>query len=126
MMKMQTCESTNPKISLIVPTLNEEKHIVNLLSSLKKQSFKDFETIIVDGGSSDMTIQKANEFGARTIVKLGLKEFPSRNEGAKTACGEILLFTGADIIMLEKAIETVVNEFKKGNISGEVSIRGHQ
>lgn len=50
MITMETCKSKNPKISIVIPTLNEAKHIGNLLSSLKPQSFKDFETIIVDGG----------------------------------------------------------------------------
>jgi glycosyltransferase involved in cell wall biosynthesis len=117
-MTMETCKAKNPKISIIIPTLNEEKNIVNLLSSLETQTFKDFETIIVDGGSSDKTIQKARNFNAKTVVKPGLKEFPSRNEGAKIARGEILLFTGADIIMLEKTLELIVNEFEKNEIDG--------
>ena len=115
---METCKSKNPKISIVIPTLNEEKNIANLLFSLNTQSFRDFETIIVDGGSSDNTIPKARKFGAITIVKPGLKEFPSRNEGVKIARGEILLFTGADVVMLEKTLETIVNEFEKNKVDG--------
>jgi glycosyltransferase involved in cell wall biosynthesis len=118
MVLMETCKAKKTKISIIVPTLNEEKNISNLLLSLKKQSFKDFETIIVDGGSSDNTVRKARKFGAITIVKPGLKEFPSRNEGVKIARGEILLFTGADVVMLEKTLETIINEFEKNEIDG--------
>ncbi|MFX1537694.1 MAG: glycosyltransferase family 2 protein [Promethearchaeota archaeon] len=115
---MATCKSKIPKISIVIPTLNEEKNISNLLFSLKTQSFNDFETIIVDGGSSDKTIQKARKLGAKTVVKPGLKEFPSRNEGVKIARGEILLFSGADVIMLEKTLETIVYEFEKNKIDG--------
>jgi glycosyltransferase involved in cell wall biosynthesis len=117
-MIMENCKAKNPKISVVIPTLNEAKNISNLLLSLKTQSFKDFEIIVVDGGSSDNTISQARKFGAITLVKPGLKEFPSRNEGVKIARGEILLFTGADVIMLEKTLETIVNEFGKNEIDG--------
>jgi len=116
--KMEICKARKPKVSIIVPTLNEEKNISNLLFSLKTQSYKGFETIIVDGGSSDNTVRTAGKFGAITIVKPGLKEFPSRNEGVEIARGEILLFTGADVVMLEKTLETIVNEFEKNEIDG--------
>jgi hypothetical protein len=115
---MRTCRLKNPQISVIIPTLNEERYIRNLLISLKNQSFKNFEVIIVDGGSSDKTVQVAEAFGARIIVKPKLKEFPSRNEGAKVASGEILLFTGADIIMLPKALEMILTEFEQNKLDG--------
>jgi len=115
-MKMQ--ETKKMKISVIVPTLNEGKYIGNLLASLKRQSFKDFEVIVVDGGSSDETIPLAKQYNSKVLVKHGLKEFPSRNEGAKIACGEILLFTGADVIFCENALEKVVSEFEDDNLDG--------
>ena len=40
-------------IFVVIPVLNEEKHIRQTLSSLKKQCFRDFEAILVDGGSTD-------------------------------------------------------------------------
>jgi glycosyltransferase involved in cell wall biosynthesis len=118
MIIMVTYKIKNPMISIIIPTLNEEKNITNLLSSLKMQTYENFETIIVDGGSSDKTIQNAREFEAKTVVKPGLKEFPSRNEGAKIARGEILLFTGADVIMLGRTLEMIVSEFEKNAVDG--------
>jgi glycosyltransferase involved in cell wall biosynthesis len=115
---MRVCRPKNPKISVVIPTLNEEKHIANLLFSLTNQSFKDFEIIIIDGGSLDKTIEKAKKFDAQIFVKPGLKEYVSRNEGAKVARGEILLFTGADVIMCDKALEKVVCEFEKTDLAG--------
>jgi len=123
-MTMETIYPKNPKVSVVIPTLNEEKHIGDLLLSLKNQSFKDFEIIVVDGGSSDNTVNIARKFNAQTIIKLGLKEFPSRNEGAKVASGEILLFTGADVIMLPGALKKVVNEFEKNNLDGLCAFGG--
>jgi glycosyltransferase involved in cell wall biosynthesis len=111
-------ENEKMKVSVIVPTLNEGKYIGNLLASLKRQSHKNFEVIIIDGGSSDETISLARRYNSKVLVKHGLKEFPSRNEGAKIACGEILLFTGADVIFCENALEMVVNEFEGNKLDG--------
>lgn len=117
-------KSETPKLSVIIPTLNEGKSIENLLRSLETQSFRDFEVVIIDGGSTDGTIQKAEKFGATVLVKKGLKEYPSRNLGAKIARGKILLFTGADVIMLDKALERVIHEFEIGNLDGLCAFGG--
>lgn len=115
-MQGETCKLSTPQISVIVPTLNEETHIRNLLFSLKNQSFKNFEVIVVDGGSTDKTIEKVEKFNAIALIRPKMKEFPSRNEGAKKAQGRILLFTGADVIMLPNTLETVVNEIDKNGL----------
>ncbi len=106
------------KVSVIVPTLNEGRCVGSLLSSLEKQTFKDFEVIVVDGGSKDDTIGLAERNNAKVLVRVGMKEFPSRNEGAKIANGELLLFTGADIIFYEQAVEKMVNKFEKEKLDG--------
>ena len=87
-----------------------------MLFSLKNQSFKNFEVIVVDGGSTDKTIEKVEKFNAIALIRPKMKEFPSRNEGAKKAQGRILLFTGADVIMLPNTLETVVNEIDKNGL----------
>ena len=50
------------KVSVIIPTLNEEKHLPKLLKDLQKQKNKDFEVVIVDAYSDDKTCDKAHEF----------------------------------------------------------------
>jgi glycosyltransferase involved in cell wall biosynthesis len=106
------------KISVIVPTLNEEKYIGNLLKSLTYQTFKNFEVIVVDGGSSDRTIQIAEKYGAKVIVKPRLKEFSSRNVGAEIAYGEILLFTSADVIFYPTTLEKLYEKINKCKLGG--------
>jgi len=49
------------KVSVIIPTFNEERVIGNCLNSLGKQSFKDLEIIVVDDGSKDKTLQVLSE-----------------------------------------------------------------
>jgi len=101
-----------PKLSVIVPTLNEEEHIENLLYSIKKQDILT-ETIIVDGGSKDNTCYIANKYNAKFLSLPGYGEFISRNIGAKNAKSELLLFTCADIIFPKYLFQKVVNKFEK-------------
>ena len=44
------------KISIIIPTLNEQFYLPKLLAALEKQTFRDFEVTVVDGGSGDKTV----------------------------------------------------------------------
>jgi len=103
-----------PELSIIVPTLNEEKYIGKLLDSLNSQTYKDFEIIIVDGGSSDKTVQISKEYGAIVKIKSGVGEWGQRNEGVKLANGKIIINTGADIIfppnLLKKVAKILGNE----------------
>ena len=62
-----------PKISIIVPTLNEEKNIKDFLDSLEKQTWTNFEIIVVDGGSTDKTINIAESHQTKIIVKKELR-----------------------------------------------------
>jgi len=49
-------------VSIIIPTLNEEKHIRRLLKTLRRQTCKDFEMIIIDGNSKDNTRKIIRKF----------------------------------------------------------------
>lgn len=89
-----------PFFSIIIPTLNEEKFLPQLLQNLQNQKQQNFEIIIVDGSSTDHTQQKALEFG-RTLPLLflqGSKQNVShqRNFGATKARGKYLIFLDAD------------------------------
>src|SRR4030042_6878 len=92
--------SYTPLFSIIIPTLNEESRIERLLKSLQRQSFKDYEIIIVDGGSRDRTAEIAEQYSAKVYVKKGCKEFPSRNFGAEVSNGQVLLFLSADVFQI--------------------------
>ncbi len=84
-----------PEISVIIPALNEQKYIGNPLSGLKSQTFRDFETIVVDGGSRDRTASIARK-SAKVIVCREKGVSVARNRGAAAAKGSILLFLDAD------------------------------
>jgi glycosyltransferase involved in cell wall biosynthesis len=100
-------------LSIIIPTLNEEKYLPLLLEEIKKQkSAGDYEVIVADAGSADKTIEIAKKFGCR-VIRGGLPA-KGRNEGAKIARGDILLFTDADNIYLPgDFLKNLLEEFKK-------------
>ncbi len=102
-------------LSIIIPTLDEEKYLPLLLKEIKKQNFSDYEIIVADAGSTDKTIEIAKSFGCK-IVSGGLPA-KGRNEGAKIAKGDTFLFMDADNIYLpENFLEKLTKEFKKRNL----------
>lgn len=103
------------KISVVIPTLNEEKYLPATLESLKKQTFKDFEIIISDGGSVDKTISIAKQFGAKTIVTSDSNICLARDAGLKKATGEIIVGADADTIYPPTHLQTIYEEFLKNN-----------
>ena len=101
-------------LSIIIPTLNEEKYIGQLLDSIKKQASTDYEIIVADAGSSDATVKIAKEYGCR-IVEGGLPA-RGRNNGAKAAKGDVLFFLDADTILSENFLEESLMEFNSRGV----------
>ncbi len=107
-----------PFFSIIVPTLNEQRFLPNLLKSLVAQDMKDFEVIISDGNSTDKTIHVANLY-KKKIPELRVLEHTraglpwQRNQGAKHAKGNWLLFIDADTILLPYCLSRLQVLLKK-------------
>lgn len=89
------------KYSFIIPTLNEEKLLENILQQIKKISeVLELEIIISDGGSSDNTIDIAKKYTNKIVENSTNKKqtiAEGRHEGAKVAYGDILVFICADV-----------------------------
>jgi len=97
-------------LSIIIPTYNEEKYLPILLKSIKKQTFKDYEIIVADANSKDKTKRIAKKFNCK-ITKGGLPA-AGRNNGAKIAKGNILLFIDADCIIKSNFLKNALNEIE--------------
>src|SRR5581483_4306905 len=97
-------------LSIIIPTLNEEKYLPLLLESIKKQAFTDYEIIVADAGSSDETLQIAKQYDC--IVISGGLPAKGRNNGAKVAKGDLLFFIDADTVLPDRFFEKSLQEFK--------------
>ncbi|OED29670.1 MJ1255/VC2487 family glycosyltransferase [Methanosphaera sp. WGK6] len=102
------------KISIIIPTYNEEEFLPNLLKSISRQNFNDLEVIIADAHSTDKTIEIAKSYNCK-IVPGGLPGI-GRNNGARVAQGELLLFLDADSVLTNNYITSAIEEFELHNL----------
>ena len=91
--------------------MNEENYLPLLFESLKKQRFPDYEIIVADAGSKDRTVEIAKKYNCK-IVKGG-SPAQGRNNGAKLAKGDFLLFLDADVILPEDFFKKTLDELKK-------------
>lgn len=82
-------------LSIVIPTQNEALLLPILLESIKKQSLQPEEIIVADDHSTDGTVKIAKEYGCK-IVEGGLPSI-GRNNGARVATGQYVLFLDADV-----------------------------
>src|SRR3989344_4960537 len=101
-------------LSIIIPALNEEKNLPRLFESIKKQNFGGYEIIVADAGSKDRTLEICKENNCR-ILKGGLPA-KGKNEGAKIANGDLLLFMDADTFLSQDFFKNSLKEFKDRNL----------
>ena len=104
------------KISIIIPTLNEEHHIANCLNSVFQQDRSCIEEVIVaDGGSNDKTLNIVHKFDVKVV--LGGLPGIARNSGAKAAKGNYLLFLDADTILPQQFLNKAIALFRIKNLT---------
>lgn len=105
----------NPKVSTITLTRNRKKILRKALESIKKQTFKDYEMIVIDNNSTDGTQEMVKEeFPEAKLIELDSNRgVAGRNEGAKIARGEILFLVDDDAYIDKDAIKNAVKHFEK-------------
>jgi len=92
-------EKKQQKVSVIIPTYNSEKFINRSIDSVLKQDFKDYEIIIIDDGSKDMTYEKIKKYLTNKIKYIKQKNMgpaSARNKGIKNSIGEYIAFLDSD------------------------------
>lgn len=110
------------KLSIIIPTLNEESLIEKNLASIKKQLSAishqlSAEIIVADGGSRDRTVEAARRFADRVCISdKGRGE--QMNAGAKVSEGDLLLFLHADSILYLSGIVNMLKVMEDNDIVG--------
>jgi len=100
------------KISIVIPTINEEKNIALVLDELKKLSFID-EVIIVDGNSNDNTVKIAEKYNCIVIYDNKGKGSALR-QGLNAAKGDIIICMDADNSMLAGEIPLLIAGIETG------------
>ena len=109
----------NPSISIIIPTLNEEKYLEKTLVSVKMQTFKKpYEIIVADSNSKDRTVEIAKKHADKIVITNKKGVSVGRNLGAKYSKGKILFFLDADTILLPDVLSNVYKVMKKRDVVG--------
>lgn len=107
----------NPTCSIVIRAFNEEKHISKLLDGIQHQSLKDIQIILVDSGSTDQTVQIAQQYGVE-IVSILPQDFTfgrSLNLGISHAKADFVIFASAHVYpvypdWLEKLMEPFADQ----------------
>jgi glycosyltransferase involved in cell wall biosynthesis len=86
------------KISVIIPVRNEAEKIERCLEAVFNQTKKPFEVIVVDGHSTDKTVENARRFPVKVVYEDYGTVGGARQVGVKNAEGDYVAFTGADYI----------------------------
>ncbi len=101
-----------PKISIIIPMYNEQRYIARCLDSLKKQSYQDFEIILIDDGSKDNTVKIAEwykkDFDLTTLQQKNSGPGKARNRWAKEAKWDIIVLVDADMYFDKNFIKNLI------------------
>lgn len=123
------------KITVFTPTYNRVKYIDRLYKSLLKQSYKNFEWLVVDDGSTDNTEEKYNEIKKQGLIDLTYIKVPNGgkhraiNVGIKKAKGELFFIVDSDDFLLPKSLEKIVEVektiTKKCDLAGVVGLKGY-
>ncbi len=103
-------------ISVIIPALNEQKYIGRCIDSLLKQTFSDFEIIVIDNGSKDNTVNIVKKYKNQNVKlfierKKGVAR--ARNKGANYASGNLLFFIDADTIASPNLLQNYYELFSR-------------
>ena len=103
------------KISVIIPTLNEESHIEKTLLGVIKQE-GDYELYVVDGGSNDNTVAIAQRY--TRVINSERGRAIQMNAGAQVCNGDILLFLHADTLLPDNAFREIRKRMKADSVIG--------
>ncbi len=102
-------------ISVIIPVYNAEKFIGRAIQSVMRQTYTDFELIVIDDGSTDNSlteIGKAKRHNTTVITQANAGVGAARNAGMKYANGDLIFFLDADDYIMPHALQTLYNEYE--------------
>jgi glycosyltransferase involved in cell wall biosynthesis len=113
----------SPLVSVIMLVFNSEKYVGEAIQSILNQTYRNFELIIIDGGSTDKSLEIITKFHAMDnrikIIHQTGKGIPSaRNEGCKFASGNYIAIMDSDDIAIKNRLEKQVTFFEKNSDVG--------
>jgi GT2 family glycosyltransferase len=115
-----------PKISIVIPTYNRKRDLLECLDSVQKLNYPSYETIVVDNGSTDQTAEAVRRHfpNVKLIVSdVNLGVTGGRNLGARNSNGEYIFFLDHDTVVdgnaLSELVTVIENDYEIG-IAGPV------
>lgn len=99
-------------VSIVIPTKNSEEFLEDCLKSIKKQTYKNIEIIVVDNNSTDKTKKIAQRY-TKSVFNKSPERSAQRNFGASKSKGDYLFFIDSDMELSEKVVEDCVNSIQK-------------
>lgn len=113
-------KQTKPTISIILPVHNTSPYLEECLDSIHKQSFKDYELICIDDGSSDNSYEILEKYekiipNCKVIHQVNQGVATARNVGLDNVNGDYIIFIDSDDYVKSNYLETLYNESRKSN-----------
>jgi len=107
-----------PLVSIIIPTFNRLNWIPICLDSIKAQTYPNIETLVIDDGSSDGTVEWLKSHADYAFAQLHVQPKNggasiARNDGIRRARGELIVFIDSDDVLLPNHVATAVSIFEK-------------
>ncbi len=103
--------ATSPHFSVIIPVYNRERFIARAIESVLAQTYRDFELIVVDDGSTDATPQIAARYPVRLLRQENRGVSAARNLGITAARGRIIAFLDSDDAWKPRKLEVQAAHF---------------
>ena len=113
----------NPLFSIIIPTYNRSHTILKTISSVIKQTYQNYEVLVIDDGSSDKTkevVASIKDSRIKYYYKTHNERSAARNFGVKKAEGEYICFLDSDDLLLENYLTEYADKIIQENISAGV------
>ncbi len=122
---MNESPAAEPVLSVIIPAYESQATARATLESLRKQTFRDFETILIDSGPSDGVARIAEDFPEVRYRRSGQQLLPhqARNLGTQLARSDLLVFTDPDIVAAPDWLKNLVATYREvaAPVSGAVA-----
>ncbi|MCU1231913.1 MAG: glycosyl transferase, family, partial [Acidobacteria bacterium] len=117
-----------PRATFIIPAYNEERNIVAKIENTLALDYptEQLELLVVSNGSTDRTNELVAAWNDPRVRLIALEQpgkMGALNEGARSATGEILIFTDADFLLDTHSLKVIARKFGDGEVGGVCGAR---